>query len=260
MPVRQDKSEPSAVSSSVGGYIFLLLAAISALLRNWYGAVGLLVGGIALLLVARGRVYRPAVTRGPDGITCRYNPVREGSLYLLLVAMPGMLLYMVGQPTRWLRLLALAGLGMVAVGLVLCLREWRRCLLRITPDSLTVAMPAHRYALTEIPRERIVSITGGTGARRNGDTGPVTQIAYLTNDSIPGTPSLVLIGPTNTTNAMWVTVEQADLLAALQAWKDGDPHDPALLNRVEGLLLGGSASVGADQPSTAGGGPQIPPG
>lgn len=244
MPIRQDKSEPPAVSCSAAGYVFLLLASISALLRNWYGAVGLVVGGVALLLVGRGRVYRPAVTRGPDGITCRYNPAREGSTYLLLIAMPGMLLYMLGQPTRWLRLIAVAGFALVAVGVLISVREWRRCLLRITPSSLTVAVPAHRYALTEIPRERILSITGGTGARRNGDTGPVTQIAYLPMDSSPGVASTVLIGPTNTNKAMWVTVEQADLLAALQAWQGGDARDPALLDRVEALLRGGAANPG----------------
>ena len=65
------------------------------------------------------------------------------------------------------------------LGALVYVREGRRCLLRITPGALTVAVPGHRYALTEIPRERIVSITGGTGARRGSDTGPVTQIAYL---------------------------------------------------------------------------------
>lgn len=245
MPVRQDKSEPLAVKSRASGWVFVLLAPFSGLMGNCWGAAGLAIGGIALLLVGSGRIYRPAVTRGPDGITCRYNPVREGSAYLMVVAMPGMLLYMFGQPTHWLRLIALAGLAMVAVGALMYLVEWRRCLLRITPASLTVALPAQRYAQIDIPRERVVSITGGTGARRNGDTGPVTQITYLTNDSAPGAPSTVLIGPTNANNAMWLTVEQSDLLAALQAWKEGDPRDRALLDRVDALLRGHAPKVDA---------------
>lgn len=238
MPVRQDKSESSALTSKLAGYVCLVLAMGSALTRNWYGAAGFAVAAIAMLIVGSGRVYRPAVTRGPDGIICRYNPWRESSLYVLLVYAPAGMLYAFGQPTRWLQLLAIAGFFVVAVGLAFYVREWRRCRLQITPSSLTLSVPALRYAWTEIPRERIVSITGGTGARRNGDTGPVTQIAYIAADSSSGMPSSVLIGPTNTKNAMWLTVEQADLLAALHAWQYGDPSDPALLDRVDALLRG----------------------
>lgn len=241
MPVRQDKSEPSAASSKAAGYAFLFpaigLAAFSPD-RDWYGILGFTVAGIALLMVGSGRVYRPAVTRTPDDITCRYNPWREGSLYVLVVAGPGLAVGTLMQLTGGVRIAGVAMLFLVAVGMVLYLRESRRCLLRITPASLTVAVPARRYAPTEIPRERIVSITGATGPRRNGDTGPVTEIAYLPDESSRDTPSAVLIGPTNANRAMWVTVEQSDLLAGLQAWKDGEPADPTLLDRVGALLRG----------------------
>jgi hypothetical protein len=269
MPIRQDKSEPSALISSLAGYLLLLLALVPAVTRNWYGALALVVGGVAALVVGSGRIYRPALARGVDSITCRYNPLREGSLYVLLSAFPAMTVTMWGQGTAWTRFLAIILFAMVVVGALLYLREWRRSLLRITPASLTVAVPAHRYGLTEIPRERIISITGGTGARRNGDTGPVTQIAYVTNGSGSTDASTVLIGPTNANNAMWVTIEQADLLAALQAWKDGDPRDPALLDRVEVLLRGGGAIADggtpaalspADQTSTSIGSVELPSG
>jgi hypothetical protein len=48
----------------------------------------------------------------------------------------------------------------------------------------------------------------------------------------------VLFGPTNTKKIAWLTVEQSDLLAGLQAWKDGDPNDSGLMDRVEQLLCG----------------------
>ena len=64
-------------------------------------------------------------------------------------------------------------------------------------------------------------------------------MAYLPADS--DQPATVLIGPTNSKKAVWLTVEQADLVAGLQAWKNADPRDPALLDRVEALLRGTAA-------------------
>ena len=252
MPVRQDGSEPSVLSSSLAGYVFLFLAAAAAVVshfRDWIGVLGRAAGGVALLVVGSGRIYRPAVTRAPDSITCRYTPWREGSLYVLMIAGPGMAAAALTGATGWVRYLSGVLAVLVVVGVGMYLREWRRCRLRIAPASLTVTVPAHGYRPTEIARQQIVSITGGTGARRNGDTGPVTQIAYLTNDSAPGAPSTMLIGPTNAKNAMWVTVEQSDLLAALQAWKDGDPRDPTLLDRVEALLRGATLTASAPDPA-----------
>lgn len=245
MPVRQDKSETSAQRTSLAGYVCLFLAMASALTHNWLGTAGFGVAGIAALILANGLVYRPAVARDPEGITCRFNPWREGSFYVLLVYGPAGMLYAFGQPTHWLRVVAIVGFAFLAVGVAFYAREWRRCLLRITPTALIVSVPALGYALTEIPRERIVSITGGMAARREGQTGPVTQIAYLTGDSSGGSPSSVLIGPTNAKNAVWVTVEQADVLAGLQAWKQADPRDPALLDQIEALLRGQDVNRGA---------------
>jgi hypothetical protein len=269
MPVRQDKSEPSALSSSLAGYVFLFLAVASALMshfRDWYGVLGLAIGGIALLFVGSGRVYRPAVTRTPDAISCGYHPWREGSVYVLLVAGAGMGIAMLSQARGWLRLAAVVLFVSVALGLLFYLRQARRCLLRITTASLTVAAPEQGYALTGIPRDRIISITGGTGARTNGDTGPVTQIAYLAADANSAAPSTVLIGPTGASKAMWVTVEQSDLLAGLQEWQDGDPSDPALLDRVAALLRGDVTAVAARpitahavSPTTPPGSPDFPP-
>jgi hypothetical protein len=34
------------------------------------------------------------------------------------------------------------------------------------------------------------------------------------------------------------TVDPANLGAGLQAWKDGDPNDPGLMDRVEAILRG----------------------
>ena len=47
------------------------------------------------------------------------------------------------------------------------------------------------------------------------------------------------------------TVDPANLAAGLKAWKDGDPNDPGLMDRVEAILRGQSASAsgGAANPS-----------
>ena len=41
----------------------------------------------------------------------------------------------------------------------------------------------------------------------------------------------------------WLTVEQADLLAGLQSWKDADANDPGLMDRVEATLRGQAPST-----------------
>ena len=63
----------------------------------------------------------------------------------------------------------------------------------------------------------------------------MAQISYQDRDS-GRTAHAVLFGPTNTKKTAWLTVEQAHLVAALQAWKDGDPIDPGLVDRVEAIL------------------------
>ena len=115
-------------------------------------------------------------------------------------------------------------------------RQGRRSLLRITPFALTAAIPGQRDGLDEIPREAVEAIGPTTGRLGNGTTAPVTQITF-NNQS-------VMFGPTNSKKTAWLTVEQADLQAGLQAWKDGDPTIPAswtVSNR----------SCGAKNPPTA---------
>jgi hypothetical protein len=74
------------------------------------------------------------------------------------------------------------------------------------------------------------------------DTAPTTKISYQASDSGPTTHT-VLFGPTNTKKTAWLTVEQSDLLGGLQAWKDADPNDPGLMDRVEAILRGQAAGA-----------------
>lgn len=246
IPVRQDTSSSGNSSAKVAGALFFFLALFLGVMapatHDWFSPLGFAIAGAGMYASASSRLYRPAVTRTADALTCRYNLLREGPLYLLLVVVPGMAIAGMANKATLLRLSGYAMLAMIPIGLFVYVRAWRRGLLRITPAALTVPLPGQRLALAEIPRERILSITAGTGRQSNGETGPVTQIAYLPAVSSP--PATVLVGPSNSKNAVWLTVEQTDLVAGLQMWHEADPRDPALLDRVEALLRGTTAIGG----------------
>ena len=243
MPARRSNSSSPNPSAKVAGALFAFLALFQGILapatHDWFSPLGLAIASAGMYAAASSRLYRPAVTRTADGLTCRYNLLREGPLYLLLLVLPGMAIVGIANESELLRLSGYSLLVMLPIGLFVYLLAWRRGRLRITPGALTLPVPDRRWALAEIPRGQILSITAGTGRQSNGETGPVTQVAYLPADS--DQPATVLIGPTNSKKAVWLTVEQADLVAGLQSWKNADPRDPALLDRVEALLRGTAA-------------------
>jgi hypothetical protein len=145
-----------------------------------------------------------------------------------------------GRPV-WLVFAGLLALGGVVVAGYFVGQMWRRCLLRITPTALTVRLPARGSQLTEIARSRIESITDAQ-AEVSAAIIPVnvTQIfiAYQPADPGTATTQTVLIGPPPGKTAMQVSVHQPNMITALQAWKDADPDDPGLMDRVEAILRG----------------------
>jgi len=226
----------------------LLIAAVFAVFppeRNWTLVAAAAGAGVVLTIVGSGRVYRPAVTKTGDSITCRFDPWREGSFYLLLFGMPLFILIPIAgasslgsvSPNFW-RLLGVFLLALTLRFLFVFVGQRRSSLLRISPGALAVSVPGHGDGMAEIHREAVESVTATTGKLRNNDTAPVTQINYHPKDSAGGGTRTVLFGPTNSKKIAWLTVEQSDLLAGLQAWKDGDPNDPGLMDRVEQLLCG----------------------
>lgn len=212
-------------------------------LRNWAVVVTGVALGFLLIFIGSGRIYRPAVTRTGNAMTCRFNPWREGTFYLSLFGLPlfgiiaiaGSTLLDRGSPSFW-RFLGVLLIAATPVPVFVFVRQGRRSLLRITPFALTAAIPGQRDGLDEIPREAVEAIGPTTGRLGNGTTAPVTQITF-NNQS-------VMFGPTNSKKTAWLTVEQADLQAGLQAWKDGDPHDPGLMDRVESILRGKESANG----------------
>jgi len=245
MPKRRDKSEPPG--SSAAGTVMLLIAVVYAAfpqLRNWYLVAAATGVGLVLTFIGSGRVYRPAVTQVSDAIICRYNPWREGTFYLAAIGLPLFGSMTIawgsmadrGSPTFW-RALGVLMIVSASIPIFVLFRQSRSTLLRISPGALSVSTPEHQRTV-EIPRAAVQAVTATTGRLGNGAAAPVTQINYQSKDSAGGGTRTVLFGPTNTKKIAWLTVEQSDLLAGLQAWKDGDPNDSGLMDRVEQLLCG----------------------
>jgi hypothetical protein len=245
MPKRRDKSEPPG-GSAVGTIMLLIAAgcAASPELRSWPLVASTAVFGLSCHLVGSGRVYRPAVTRAGDTITCRFNPWREAAFYFALFGVPSMGLMTItggsvvgrGSPGFW-RVVGILMIAWTSVLVFKSLRQSRQSLLRISPSALTVHQPGQQTAPTEIPRGAVEEITATTARMLSNDNAPTTKISYQARDSGPTTHT-VLFGPTNTKKTAWLTVEQSDLLGGLQAWKDADPTDPGLMDRVEAILRG----------------------
>jgi hypothetical protein len=218
--------------------------------------VGLTATGLSIISGAftfwgNRRILPVAVSREGGAVVCRYIPWLELNSYTVFLLLPilGITGIVLGlEPGRpvWLVFAGLLALGGVVVAGYFVGQMWRRCLLRITPTALTVRLPARGSQLTEIARSRIESITDAQ-AEVSAAIIPVnvTQIfiAYQPADPGTATTQTVLIGPPPGKTAMQVSVHQPNMITALHAWKDGDPNDPGLMDRVEAILRGKAASA-----------------
>ena len=208
-------------------------------------AAGLLIISGAFTFWGNRRIPLVGVKREGDAVVCRYIPWLELNDYTRFLLLPilGITAIVLGlEPGRpgWLIVVGLFTLGgVVLVGYAVA-RMWRRCLLRISPTTLTVRLPARGSQLTEIARSRIESITDAQ-AEVSAAIIPVnvTQIAIAYQPADPGTVTqTVLIGPPPGKTAMQVSVHQPNMITALQAWKNADPDDPGLMDRIEAILRG----------------------
>ena len=245
MAKRHDKSEPPRATGV--GFMFLGIAAVFAVFaehRNWLLIAALAVSGLTCCLIGSGWIYRPAVSRAGDTITCRFTLWRDAMFYGVLVAMPALavtpLLEGAGSP-GYLRVIGILYLLWTGVLVFRFVRQALQSRLVISPAALSVSLVGQPGAPADIPRAAVQEVTATTAAMLSYDSAPATQISYRDAGAAPGGTRMVLFGPTNTKKTSWLTVEQADLLAGLQAWKDGDPHDPALMDRVEAILLGNAS-------------------
>ncbi len=241
----RDRAPKAAVRYGLGVGVLLLLGLVFLVgVRLSLYTVVALVAAALILVVGTGRIFRAAVTREADSITCRYIPWYEGNPYLALVALPLIGIAAIGAPPAnhggpglW-RILGILVVAVTPISLFFFLREWRRCFLRITPSELKASDPSHGYAVKAVRREQVQSIASTTGSLVDNADVTMTQIVYREVGSSADAAEVLLIGPSNSRNAIWLTIEPADLLAALQVWKDGDVNDPGLIDRIELILRG----------------------
>lgn len=222
-------------SFAVGLCLLTVVAARAGL--PWYWSVAVLCGALVIIL-GRRRIFRPAVTRTPNEIVCRYVPWCEGNAYVLNVLLPLLGVASIaagsapGNPA-WLRITGIVLLALTPLFTYSAVRMWRRCLLGITPSALAVRLAGPKDELTEIPRTRVNSITPKMVPNAvSGAQSLQVEIAYLPADLSSDTPKTVVLG-------LQLSIQPNNLHDALVAWKDSANETPsALLDRIERILRG----------------------
>lgn len=223
----------------VGGLVLAV-----AVLGVVYGAPW----GIALMLATAGpmimvghRIFTPAITREPGAIVCHYEPWQETGAFIALIAVPiigiGAIAAAFQSNTRFFGWAGVFALAVTLLSLFAFRRARRRCLLRITPAALSVPRPDDGYTVVEIPRAAVQSITPSSATVGLGTQLPQTEIRYAATGSGAGT---VLLGPAPSRDTVWLTIDPGNLFTAIQVWKDADPNDPRLLDRIESVLRCGA--------------------
>jgi hypothetical protein len=226
----------------VGTAMMLGLGAVNFALGEWFvGGVVAFVG--VFLVLARSPLFRLAVTREPDAILCRYVPWYEPGPYIGtgLVLGLGVAGVIAGFRPDFGPVIAIVGAVMLLIlplGVAKFWRGYRRCRLRITPAALIVPDPARGYAELTIPRRCVLSISPRMESVGFGSTQvAVSEITYQ-----DGGPRTLRVGPGPAEDTVWLTVVPANLLTALQDWKNADPADPGLLDRLEAVLRSRNAA------------------
>lgn len=240
MPGGKPKLRWRVLRYSLGGA--LCLAAIIDVLvgASWSLAVSVAVAG-GVILIGQRRILRAAVSRTGDEIVCRYIPWYEGSAYSVIVLLPLLgvasvdLGFTPGNPA-WLRFAGFLVLGVTPLTVWSILGMWQRCLLRVSPRTLTVRLAERKSELIEIRRELVQSIEPKVFPQPNGGESLQVAITYHPVDAGADTTATVLLG-------LRLTVQPINLFNALLAWKDGASDTPnELLDRVERILRGHSTA------------------
>jgi hypothetical protein len=224
------------------GAVLCLLTVVAARAGlQWYWSVVVLCGAF-LIILGRRRIFRPSVTRTASEIVCRYIPWYEGNAYYLNVLLPltGVAMFAAGNDPgnpAWLRAGGVILLVLTPLFTYSAVRMWRRCLLCISPSVLTVRLGTLGAELVEIRREAVVSVEPKLVPNGVGGQWLQVEISYRPLELSSGPTKTVLLG-------LGLTVEPANLVKALVAWKGAANSSPSeLLDRVE-LILRGRSTAG----------------
>ena len=200
-------------------------------------SLSLLLGAIGLtMLIGLGpSIYRAAVCRtGDQEVLCRFIPWYQSThLSSLMFPVIGLAAIAQGREPDSPGWVGIFGVLIVIIGILFvisALLAWFANRLVITPSALSIRIIFRKELV--IPRERVGGVAGR--ARKNGATGAPRVHVDLTYSPV-GTG-----GATESVPQLegQFTVEPPNLVAALQAWQDGDPNDIGLMDRVEKLLRG----------------------
>jgi hypothetical protein len=219
------------------GLGMLLMGGIGVLRgMDWSLNLGLAALGM-LAFLGLGRplfgvgVYRPSAQE----VLCRFVPWYQANTLLTSVVLPIIGLTSIAQGRQagspvLLRyggyLVLLSGLVFAVFSILMAVRNR----LRFSPSSLSVrTLQSQR----DIPRDHVQAITSRlvpAGVTRKPTLHvDLTYIPVGDGDQDSRTSSLL---------DTQFTVDPTNLLHALHAWKDGDPNDPGLMDRVEAILRG----------------------
>jgi hypothetical protein len=238
------------VLTNVVGVIMVVLGVVAA--ANGWGwfflLFGLSLGLIFMFGFPQSRVLKAGISRTPE-IVCRYVPWFQGNFYVLvalpLLAISGTGL---GLTTGWDAeniVGAIAGIVLLALavsGFRSQARLWRRCRLRIGQSELAIEVIKAGAAPIVIPREAVQAINTKI-VDDGGIDGSPTRYVALVYGGGGGQPETIHIGRQKAESGLLLSVKPQNLERALAAWKNGGSDDPELLDRVEAILRGRSATV-----------------
>jgi hypothetical protein len=238
------------VLTNVVGVIMVVLGVVAA--ANGWGwfflLFGLSLGLIFMFGFPQSRVLKAGISRTPE-IVCRYVPWFQGNFYVLvalpLLAISGTGL---GLTTGWDAeniVGAIAGIVLLALavsGFRSQARLWRRCRLRIGQSELAIEVIKAGAAPIAIPREAVQAINTKIVDDGGVDGSPTRYVALVYGGG-GGQPETIHIGRQKAESGLLLSVKPQNLERALAAWKDGGSDDPELLDRVEAILRGRSATV-----------------
>ena len=222
----------------------MLLMAGVGVARGMQWSLNLGLGAIGVMgLIRLGRpIYRTAVyRRSTEEILCRLIPWYQATGLAALVLFPliGIAFIAQGREPDSPPWVLYGGYFVLILGIVFALSAllaWMANRLVITPSALSLKIIFRRPQ--QIPREDVQAITPSMGS--NGATGAPRLHVALTYRPVAGQgDSTVTVGLLEGQ----FTVDPANLAAGLQAWKDGDPNDPGLMDRVEAILRGQASST-----------------
>jgi hypothetical protein len=238
------------VLTNVVGVIMVVLGVVAA--ANGWGwfflLFGLSLGLIFMFGFPQSRVLKAGISRTPE-IVCRYVPWFQGNFYVL-VALPLLVISGtgLGLTTGWDAeniVGAIAGIVLLALavsGFRSQARLWRRCRLRIGQSELAIEVIKAGAAPIVIPREAVQAINTKIVDDGGVDGSPTRYVALVYGGG-GGQPETIHIGRQRAESGLLLSVKPQNLERALAAWKNGGSDDPELLDRVEAILRGRSATV-----------------